>query len=164
MQSAYRIGLIGCGLRGVWYLHAFRQASLPVVLIAVADPDEHYAQLASKLFADGKAAAFRDGCELLDKADVDAVIIASPNHVHRDPAVTAMRRGVKFLLEKPVAASVEDMAALWTAHIETGQEPIIGFCMRYAPFYTKIRDICLSGALGKILVINAEELMSDDLS
>ena len=164
MKSPFRIGLIGCGLRGVWYLHSFRQSKMPFALVGVADADPRYAGIASRLFAGGKAAIFSSGEELLDSMDVDGVIIASPNHVHRGPAVKAMRRGVKFLLEKPVAASVEDMAKLWHAHVETGQEPIIGFCLRYTPFYRKVREICSSGALGKILVINAEELMSDDLS
>jgi len=75
-----------------------------------------------------------------------------------------MRAGTRFLLEKPVAASVDDMAAMWAAHAETGQQPIIGFCLRYTPFYNKVQAICASGALGDIMVINAEELMSDDLS
>jgi predicted dehydrogenase len=157
--------VIGCGLRGVWYLHTFRQANLPVKLTAVADSDERYARIASRLFAGGEAAVYPSGEALLDGDDgCDAVIIASPNHVHRGPAVQAMRSGVKFLLEKPVAASVDDMAAMWQAHVQSGQEPIIGFCLRYAPFYTRVREICSSGVLGKILVINAEELMADDLS
>jgi predicted dehydrogenase len=163
-QARFRIGLIGCGLRGVWYLHAFRQAKMPFVLAGVADPDAHYAQIASRLFSDGRAEICASAEELLEAVDLDGVIIASPNHAHRDATVGAMHRGVKFLLEKPVAASVEDMAAMWQAHVETRQEPIIGFCMRYAPFYRKVHEICSSGALGQLLVINAEELMSDDLS
>jgi predicted dehydrogenase len=137
---------------------------MPFSLVAVADPDARYARLASKLFAEDKAAVFRTGDELLDSVELDGLIIASPNHVHRESAVRAMHAGTKFLLEKPVAASLEDMAAMWQAHTETGQEPIIGFCLRYAPFYRKVQAICDSGALGKILVINAEETMSDDLS
>jgi predicted dehydrogenase len=164
MANLFRIGLIGCGLRGVWYLHTFRQAAMPFKLVAVADPDTQYAQVASRIFSDGQAEIFRTGEDLLDSAALDGVIIASPNHCHREASVKAMRRGVKFLLEKPVAASLDDMAMMWRAHVETGQEPIVGFCLRYAPFYRKIQEICASGALGKILTINAEELMSDDLS
>lgn len=165
MQSPYRIGLIGCGLRGIWYLHSFKEAKLPFVLAAVADPATRYAQIASKLFADNRAAVFRTGEELITSMpDLDGVIIASPNHVHRNATVLAMQHNMRFLLEKPVAASVEDMAAMWQAQTETGCQPIIGFNLRYAPFYAKVQEICTSGVLGKIMVINAEELMSDDLS
>lgn len=165
MQTPYRIGLIGCGLRGVWYLYAFKQAKVPFKLVCVADPSEHYANLASRLFANGQARVFKNGEELLDSGEpLDGVIIASPNHVHRGSTVKAMHKRLKFLLEKPVAATVEDMAAMWTAHQETRQQAIIGFVLRYAPFYKRVQEICATGVLGKILVINAEELMSDDLS
>lgn len=163
-HKPHRLGLIGCGLRGIWYLHAFKQLGIPFNLVGAADPDARYARIASRLFANDRAAIFRSGQELMDASDVDGVIIASPNHVHRVDAVKAMHLRLKFLLEKPVAASVEDMAGIWQAHVETGQEPIIGFCLRYTPFYSKVRAICASGTLGKILAINAEELMSDDLS
>lgn len=165
MQSNFKIGLIGCGLRGSWYIHSFQEAKMPFTLAAVADTDLHYARLASRLFADNKARIFATGEEMLNTMkDLDGVIIASPNHAHRDPAVVAMQQGVNLLLEKPVAASVEDMQAMWQAQVQTKQDPIIGFVLRYAPFYAKIREICKSGILGQILVINAEELMSDDLS
>ena len=45
MQGPFRVGLIGCGLRGVWYLHTFRKAGMPFSLVAVADPDARYARL-----------------------------------------------------------------------------------------------------------------------
>jgi predicted dehydrogenase len=148
----------------VWYLHNFRQSGLPFELVAVADPDEYYAKTASRIFSGGRAAMFASGEALLEAVDLDGVIIASPNHAHCGPTIKAMRRGVNFLLEKPVAASMDDMAAMWQTLGETGQEPIIGFCLRYAPFYSKIKELCDAGVLGQILVINAEELMSDDLS
>jgi len=138
---------------------------MPFVLAAVADTDLHYARLASKIFADNKARIFRTGDEMLSTMpDLDGVIVASPNHAHRDAAVKAMTQGVNLLLEKPVAASTEDMAAMWQARTQSNGDPIIGFVLRYAPFYSKIKEICASGVLGKILVVNAEEMMSDDLS
>jgi predicted dehydrogenase len=165
MQPPFKIGLIGCGLRGIWYLHSFTQTKLPFTVAAVADPATRYAQIASKIFANGQASIFRSGEELISAMpDLDGVIIASPNHVHRSSTVLAMQHQMRFLLEKPVAASIEDMAAMWQAQTETGCKPIIGFNLRYAPFYAKVQEICASGVLGKILVINAEELMSDDLS
>ncbi len=138
---------------------------MPFTLVAVADADVHYANLASRLFADNKAKVFTSGEELLSSMrNLDGVIVASPNHVHRESAVMAMSMGINLLLEKPVAASLDDMVAMWESKLLTKQEPIIGFCLRYAPFYSKIHDICSSGILGKILVVNAEEMMSDDLS
>ena len=133
MDQPFRIALIGCGLRGVWQLHSFRQAKMPFQLVAVADPDPYYSEVTSRLFADSKAKVFNDGDELLEVLDdLDGVIVASPNHVHRSPTVTAIRRKLNLLLEKPVAASIEDMGAMWRAYLETRHEPIVGFNLPHA--------------------------------
>ncbi len=138
---------------------------MPFELVAVADPDLRYAKISSRLFANNRADIFQKGAELLTATqDLDGVVIASPNYVHRESAIEAMNNGVKCLLEKPVAASLSDMAAMWEGHTRTAQDPVLGFCLRYTPFYMRIKEICDSGALGKILAINAEELMGDDLS
>jgi predicted dehydrogenase len=78
--------------------------------------------------------------------------------------VLAIERGLKVLLEKPVAASMEDMTAMWRSYNENSGEVVVGFCLRYAPFYQRIKEIVESGRLGRVLQINAEELMSDELS
>lgn len=160
----YRLGLIGCGLRGVWYLYNLRQARLNVSLVAVADIDQKYCEITNRLFADGKATCFKSGEDLINNTDLDGVIIASPNDVHRGPMVLAAQKQLKILLEKPVATSVEDFAAMWQAYTKNDGQIVVGFVLRYAPFYSKIQEVVRSGEIGEILAINAEELMSDELS
>jgi predicted dehydrogenase len=163
-MKKYRLGLIGCGLRGVWYLYNLRQCNLNVSLVAVADIDQKYCDIANKIFANGEAASFKNGEDLINNTDLDGVIIASPNDVHRGPMVLATQKNLKILLEKPIATSVEDFAAMWQAHKQDDGQIVVGFVLRYAPFYSKIQEVVRNGEIGEILAINAEELMSDELS
>ena len=48
MTKKYRLGLIGCGLRGVWYLHNLKEAQLPVSIVSLADTDKKYCDIANK--------------------------------------------------------------------------------------------------------------------
>jgi len=160
----YRLGLIGCGLRGVWYLYNLRQSKLDVTLAAVADIDQKYCEIANKLFAKNEAASFKNGEDLINGTDLDGVIIASPNDVHRGPMVLATKKHLKILLEKPIATEVEEFAAMWQAYKKHDGQIVVGFVLRYAPFYSKLQEVVRSGEIGDILAINAEELMSDELS
>lgn len=164
MSKKYRLGLIGCGLRGVWYLHNLKEAMFPVAIVSLADTDKKYCDIANKLFSNNNAALFQNGEDLVHNSELDGVIIASPNDVHCGPMVLAAQNNLKILLEKPVATSIDHFTKMWHAYKEHNAQVIIGFCLRYTPFYSKINEVIKSGEIGQILVINAEELMSDDLS
>lgn len=164
MKNKFRIASIGCGGRSQSYLHWLRQKGFDYSLTALADPDSKKRDYFNSKFADGKALCFSDGQELMNSCDVDGVIIATPNYLHREPAVAAMRKGYKILLEKPVAPSIDDLKALWNEYQSTSVSMIVGFVLRYAPFYQRVYELVKDGAIGQIIVISAEELMSDRLS
>lgn len=164
MKEQYRIGLIGCGLRGSYLLHCLKKANPDTEVAALADPDASCAGISNRVFADGGASVFTCGESLISESDLDGVIIASPNHAHLRSMVSATNRKMKLLLEKPVATTSGDLATMWKAYRENKAPLIVGFCLRYTPFYQKVHEIVSSGRLGKILNINAEELMSDELS
>jgi predicted dehydrogenase len=164
MKKSFRIGSIGCGGRSIIYLHWLREKGFDYQLTAIADPNLKNRDYVNTKFADGKAACFVDGQELIESCDVDGVIIATPNHLHRGPAVMAMRKGCKILLEKPVAPTVDDLSVIWEAYQTTSEPVIIGFVLRYAPLYQKLYQLVKDGMVGQVMVINAEEQMSDRLS
>jgi predicted dehydrogenase len=164
MGRPFRLGLIGCGLRGVWYLYNLKTANLGTEIVAFADTDKKYSDIANKLFAGNKGSLFSSGESLIENCEVDGVIIASPNDVHRGPMVLGAQKHLKMLLEKPVATTTSDFAEMWKAYQSHDGQIVIGFCLRYTPFYSTINEIIRNGDIGEILAINAEELMSDDLS
>lgn len=161
-----RIALIGCGSRGEGYPYTLKRLGFNYQLVALADPDEDATQKVLSLYGNPESRIFKTGEELLKECskNLDAVIIASPNHVHLVPAVTAIRKGIKLLIEKPVATTLNDLRDLWNAWNEFRTPNVIAFVLRYTNFYQTIFSLIKSGKIGQILSLEAAEIMSDRLS
>jgi predicted dehydrogenase len=128
VNDAVRVGLVGCGrLAEVGYLPALAAAA-GVRLVAVADPDPlRRTHLAAR--SGLPVTIHADAAELLGRATVDAVILASPAAVHLGDAELAADARIPTLVEKPPApdlATATELAALSPA-------PWIGFNRRFDP-------------------------------
>src|ERR1700750_3065910 len=102
------VAVVGCGGMAQHYLSVYRD--LPWVQVrACVDIDLEQAERAAQLVAADKAS--NDFTTALS-ADVEAVIINTPNHLHREQAVAAMNAGKHILLQKPLAANLSDAEAI----------------------------------------------------
>jgi predicted dehydrogenase len=166
MKTPYRLALIGCGARGTGYPLYLRRLGYEIELTAAVDPNFEQAEMAATQFGSAKSRIFASAAEMLDRHahELDGAIIASPNHTHAANAVEVFAAGIPLLLEKPVAVSQQQLADLWTASAKAGHSCVIGFTLRYTPFYSTVRRLIAQGALGTVLAIHAEEQMSDRLS
>lgn len=88
------------------------------------------------------------------KANFNGAIIATPNHLHREPAVTCIRAGISVLVEKPIAHSIGD--ALWIANTarDYGEDwrvkLLVGYSLRFHPVLHRIKEQIDSGAIGTV--------------
>lgn len=160
-----KVGLIGSGQRAASYFRNVpSDMAESVDLAAIADPDAERRGAFAGLF-DAEPDFHDDGVEMLRERDLDAVVIASPNDEHVPYAVEAMRQGLPLMLEKPVATTVEGLSALWTAEqARTASRTVVGFVLRYTPFYERVREIVRSGRLGEILSVQADENLGTGLT
>lgn len=102
-MSSLKVGVIGCGrIAQAVHLRVWRN------VVALAEPDPESRRQAARL-APG-AVAMEDWRELLDRRDVEAVLIAAPNGLHAEMAVAALERGKHVYLEKPLATDLQDVA------------------------------------------------------
>jgi len=104
-----RLGVIGCGQRGRGLAQQF--AGLPNTrIVAVSDPDTaHMDQITAALLkkaGGNKPDSHRDYRQLLERKDIDAVIIASPNHWHALHTIHACQAGKDVYVEKPVSHDI----------------------------------------------------------
>lgn len=103
------VGFIGTGERGRYLMNALfevKQAQLLAICdVRKKDLDEAY-EIAKKRNRD--VAVYRDFRELLARNDIDAVVIATPDHWHGPIAISAVRAGKDVYLEKPLTISIED--------------------------------------------------------
>lgn len=171
-MKTLRVGIIGTGMRSASYLYNLDPSLRPAVrVVALADPDEascarFEAFFARDFFADHpRPRQYERGADLLAAEDLDALIIGSPNHAHAEDALLALPRRIPILLEKPVATSLEDCRRLWAGYVAANRPPVtVGFVLRYAPFYTRVKALIREADLGQVLSIDADESLGTALT
>ncbi len=146
MAERLRIGVIGVGVMGAH--HARVYGELPEAqLVAVADADE--ARLADVRWGDG-VRAYQDYGKMLAEEALDAVSIAVPTRLHLDVALACIERGVPLLIEKPLAADLDECLQLKEAAERAGVSLMVGHIERFNPVVLAAREWIRDGKLGQI--------------
>ncbi|MBI5085505.1 MAG: Gfo/Idh/MocA family oxidoreductase [Acidobacteria bacterium] len=143
-----RVGLIGCGGRGR-YVSRLMAESPGVEFIAVADVYARNAA-AARDWAGPRCAVFPDFRRLLEQKDVDAVIVATPDHWHAAAAVLACAAGKHVYVEKPLAYSIREGRAIVDAAQRYSRIVQPGMQHRSSPHFAEAAEIVQSGKLGKV--------------
>ncbi len=146
-----RLGLIGVGIRGTQVMNNFRK--VPNVEIAAACDiyDGHLTAVREEV-GDALPVARRYE-DILARKDVDAVMIAVPDHWHHKMAVDALSAGKHVYLEKPMTWSIEQGLDLRKAVERYGKLLQVGSGAGSNAGAVKARELIQSGALGKVNMI-----------
>lgn len=150
-NSQVRVGLIGCGGRGRYVAEGMRKAP-NVTFAAVCDVDEATAANA-RAWAGADARQFSDFRKLLEMKDLDAVLVATPDHWHAIPTVYACQAGKHVYVEKPVAHNIKEGQAMVKAAKASGTLVMTGTQQRSATHFPEVADIIQSGKLGKVTFV-----------
>ena len=152
-NDSVRVAGIGVGSRGAFDLGIAAKAERTEI-VAVADVyAPRLAEIKEKLAPRGQA--YKDYRELLDRKDIDAVIIGSPDHWHVQMIIDSVRAGKDVYCEKPVSHSVEEGEKLLAAVAGSKQVIQVGYQQRSWPHYQAAADIVASGRLGDIPLIQS---------
>jgi scyllo-inositol 2-dehydrogenase (NADP+) len=149
-DAPLRVGVLGLGRSG-WNIHAnaiAEHAGFDVT--AVADPVEDRRQEARERFG---SATFVEPEELLARAEVDVIVVASPSHTHVPLAITALEQGRHVVVEKPMAgtaAEVDQMIAAAKAadRVLTCYQP-----RRLDADFEYVQEVLTSGRLGEPVLL-----------
>ena len=141
-------GLIGCGARG---MHVARlMSAIPGVEFA-ACCDVYAAHAASAAeWAGGRAKSYKDFRDVLERKDIDAVVVATPDHWHAIPTVLACQAGKDVYVEKPLAHNIKEGRAMVEAARRYKRIVQTGTQHRSAPHYREVQRIIQSGELGEV--------------
>jgi predicted dehydrogenase len=143
-----RVGLIGCGGRGMFVARLMREVP-DVEFAAVCDLYPlHLAR--AKEWAGSAAKEYKDFRRLLEQKDVDAVLIATPDHWHAIPTVLACQAGKDVYVEKPLAHNIKEGRAMVSAARRQHRIVQTGTQQRSAQHYAEVARIIQSGALGPV--------------
>jgi UDP-N-acetylglucosamine 3-dehydrogenase len=148
-ERVLRVGLAGLGSMGRNHLRLLAERPA-VALVAVADPVEpSRADAVERTGARG----FADPAEMLRAVALDAVVIASPTTTHAELTHAAIERGVAVLVEKPLAATVEDGVAVLRAARAAGVPVAVGHVERFNPAVLELGRLLAAGWLSSVYAI-----------
>jgi predicted dehydrogenase len=155
MTKPIRVAVVGCGYWGPNLIRNFK--SLPDCdLTDLCDVSTSRLKHLKSLYPDVTTHTSFD--EMLSGRELDAVIIATPVHLHHKLAMQSLNAGKHVMIEKPMASSVEqceEMAAAAKKHKVT---LMVGHTFLYSPHVRKIKEIIKSGDIGDILYITSRRL------
>ncbi|GAA0122276.1 Gfo/Idh/MocA family protein [uncultured Clostridium sp.] len=158
-MSKIKVGLIGAGQRGkdVYGNYALINPE-HIEFVAVAEPNEIKRKEFSEKHNIKAEYQFESWEQLLEKEKFcDAVVIATPDRVHFEPAKLALKRGYHILLEKPMSSIPEEVMNLGALAKENNKVFMICHVLRYTPFFSTIKQIIDSGEIGDIMSIQHNE-------
>ena len=151
-----RLVLAGIGLNGQGR-HDCRRAKEFGDFAAVCDVDRTHADRANSELAGGKAEVYGDYRKVLERKDIDAVIIATPDHWHSKICIEAMQAGKDIYCEKPLTLTIDEGKQICQVAKQTKRVLQVGTQQRSEnnDMFLKAAAICRDGRLGKIKKITA---------
>ena len=152
-MSRLNVGLIGLGRLGRVYARDLAGRIPEARLVAVADPAGTLAKdVAAELDV---ARAYTDPVSLLDDPQVDAIVIATPTHIHREQVIAAADRKKPTFCEKPPALSLDEVGGMKAAIEQSGMFFQMGFMRRFDAGYAAAKKQIDAGRIGTPLVFKA---------
>lgn len=146
-----RLGIVGLGFRSPFVKH-WHQPDGDSIITAVADLNQEAIDTFKETIA-ADVYATNDFQELLERDDVDAVVILTEDYKHKEHALKVLEAGKHLYLDKPMAISIEDCDEIYRAWQASGQKMMIGFNMRYMPMYQTMKRYIDEGFIGEVKAI-----------
>ena len=152
-MARLNVGVIGVGRLGKVYVRDLAGRIPETRVVAVADPVEALAKDVAAEFDVPRA--YPDPLALIDDPAVDAIVIVTPTHTHRDIVIAAAGRGKPTFCEKPPALSLKDIATMKAAIEKSGLFFQMGFMRRFDAGYAAAKKQIDAGRIGDPLVFKA---------
>ncbi|TWT83306.1 1,5-anhydro-D-fructose reductase [Planctomycetes bacterium CA13] len=165
-----RIGFIGPGGRGfgahVRTLCKLRADGRKIDLVGVAEVYKNQRDKTRDYIEEQTGTApkcFVDYNEMIEKANLDAVCIGTPDHWHHKQTIDSLHAGLNVYCEKPMTKTVEEAFNVEKIWKETGKVMQVGVQSTSLPVWNEVRDLLQQGKLGKVLGYQTEFFRNSDL-
>jgi predicted dehydrogenase len=148
-----QIALVGAGGQGMWDTEVALRVP-GVKLVAVADCYNGRLEHSKERWG-SDIVTTRDYNEILARKDIDAVIVGTPDHWHKQAAVDAMRAGKDVYCEKPMIHIYADGPEMIEASRQSGRILQVGSQRVSSLIYAKAKELLAAGAIGKLNMVTA---------
>jgi inositol 2-dehydrogenase len=148
-----KVGVVGVGRLGRVYVRDLAGRIPETTVVAVADTNRALADQIAAEFDVPKA--YGSAQDLIDDRDVDAVVIVTPTHTHRDIVIAAADSKKPTFCEKPPAINLAECTAMADAINKSGTFFQMGFMRRFDPGYAAAKEKITQGAIGRPVVFKS---------
>src|SRR5918992_5879831 len=152
-MARLNVGLIGLGRLGRVYARDLAGRIPETRLVAVSDPLGNLAKEIAEEF--DVARSYTDPLALVDDKNVDAIVIVTPTHVHKEQVIAVADSKKPTFCEKPPALSLAEVATMKSAVEKSGMFFQMGFMRRFDPGYAAAKKQIDGGRIGMPLVFKA---------
>ncbi|MBN9309253.1 Gfo/Idh/MocA family oxidoreductase [Devosia sp.] len=154
-----RYAIVGVGGRHAMFRKAITETHAEGNdLVALCDVnDSRLALSAGKVPKRGNGVATYDASDfdrMIAEQEPDTVIVTTPDHLHHEYIVAALKAGRNVMTEKPMTVDLDKLRAILDAQRESGKTVTVTFNYRYTPARTQLKDLLLSGAIGEITAVD----------
>ncbi len=141
-----RFGIIGSGIMGEKHAQAYFQSE-KATLIATCDINLQRAMDIGRRY--GAESFYTDYRDMLERSDIDAVAVATPDFAHKDPVIASLEAGKDVIVEKPLATTIEDADEIVNAVKRTGRKLMVNYANRMRPQHRTVKNMILNGEVGR---------------
>ena len=152
-MARLNVGVVGVGRLGRVYVRDLAGRIPETRVAAVSDPAGALAKEIAAEFDVPKS--YEDPMAMIDDPAVDAIVIVTPTHTHRELVIAAAGRGKPIFCEKPPALALSEIAEMKTAIEKSGVFFQMGFMRRFDPGYAAAKKEIDAGRIGMPLVFKA---------
>jgi myo-inositol 2-dehydrogenase/D-chiro-inositol 1-dehydrogenase len=158
-KTPQRIGLAIVGAGRVGLFRGEVAARHPMVdFIGICDRKEDRLELVqSKTQADYATTDFR---ELLKRPEITAAIIATDEHLHVEPVLAAVERGLSLLIEKPLATELADSQRVLDRITKAKVDAVVGYTQRFRRRWLAAKEKVRTGSLGDVTMVTSRAFMN----
>lgn len=152
LHEKVRLGVIGCGGMGGRHIEALAvDAECEVVALCdVFQPRYEQWQAKVEELSGKRPEGYQDFRRLLDRKDIDAIFVVTPDHWHPLLAILGCQAGKDVYVEKPVCTTIEEGRAMVNTARRYGRIVQVGTQQRSMPVFQKAIEVVRSGRLGQI--------------
>ncbi len=155
-DDTFKIGLVGCGHRGiVGFLDSLKDIGRKENVVALCDSNPARLNFAHEHLQNDECDLYEGYNEFLAHPGLNAVIVATPDYLHRQFVVPACRSGKDVLCEKPLATNLEDCRAMLDAKQNSSLR--VAFNLRFNAVSRQVKELIENGVLGRILHVEARD-------
>ena len=158
-MSTIKVGAVGGGGILGAHIRGYRAYADMIEVTAVADV---VAETAQRRSTELGAAAYTDFRQMISEADLDAVDICLPHHLHAEAIVAAAEAGKHILCEKPLCLTVEQAAEVQRAVSAAGVTLMCAHNQLYLPAVAKSKQLLDEGVLGKVYEVHTTDCFYND--